>query len=96
VRVEWDQAKSIANQKKHGVSFTEAERLFTSGVDYLEIFDEAHSIDEDRFIAVGPVASRILLVVFTERDGDTVRIISARKATRAENELYRRHLEKNR
>ncbi len=52
VDVEWDEAKSLANQDKHGVSFEEASALFSSGVDYLEIFDEQHSIDEERFIAI--------------------------------------------
>jgi uncharacterized DUF497 family protein len=40
---EWDDEKNSSNQLKHGVSFEEASELFTSGVDYLEIFDAAHS-----------------------------------------------------
>jgi len=40
VKVVWDRGKDVANQKKHGVSFREASELLTSGVDYLEIFDE--------------------------------------------------------
>jgi len=43
VKVTWDERKNIANQRKHGVSFQEAARLFLSGVDYLEVFDQAHS-----------------------------------------------------
>ena len=54
VRVSWDEAKDLENRKKHGISFEEAKELFTSGTDYLEIFDEAHSDLEDRFIAIGP------------------------------------------
>lgn len=49
----WDEAKNVANQKKHHVSFQEASVLFSSGVDYLEIFDDEHSETEDRFIAIG-------------------------------------------
>ena len=66
--------------------------LFYRGDDYLEIFDEAHSDEEDRFIAIGPIERGLVLVVYTERDAETVRLISARWATRREAELYRRHV----
>ncbi len=92
VRVTWDRAKNLANQKNHGVSFHEASELFTSGVDYLELFDDAHSDDEDRFIAIGPIRRGLVLVVWTERDEDVIRIISARWATRSERALFRSHL----
>jgi uncharacterized protein len=92
VRVIWDRAKNLANQKKHGVSFDEASELFRSGVDYLERFDEAHSDDEERFIAIGPIRRGLVMVVWTERDGDTVRIISARWATRNEQGLFRSYI----
>lgn len=88
MEVTWDPAKNRANQKKHGVSFEEASELFTSGRDYLEIFDEAHSDYEDRFIAVGPVEHGIVLVVHTVQDEDTIRIISARWATKSEHALF--------
>lgn len=81
MKVVWNEAKNRGNQVKHGVSFEEAAELFTSGVDFLEIFDEAHSVDEDRFIAIGPIIRGIVLVVWTEREEDVVRIISARWAT---------------
>lgn len=89
VRVVWDEDKDLANRRRHGVSFDEAKELFTSGVDYLEIFDESHSDAEDRFIAIGPVTGGLLLVVWTDRDEDTIRIISARWATVGERALYR-------
>jgi len=89
VRVVWGDAKNRANQRKHGLSFEEASVLYTRGDDYLEIFDEAHSDEEDRFIAVGPVGRGVILVVYTEREEDTVRIISARWATKLETGLYR-------
>ena len=53
MRFEWDSAKAEANRKKHGVSFEEATELFTEHADYLEIFDEEHSGEEECFIAVG-------------------------------------------
>ena len=43
MRFTWDEAKNLVNQTKHGVSFEEASELFTSGVDYLEIYDAGHS-----------------------------------------------------
>ena len=55
VKVVWDESKSRTNRKKHGVSFEEASALFHRGDDYLEIFDDAHSDEEDRFIAIGPI-----------------------------------------
>ena len=92
MRVDWDPAKDEANQRKHGPGFRDAAELFTSGSEYLEIVDEHHSFDEDRFIAIGPIHRGVVLVVWTERDGDTVRIISARFATKRETRLFHRHL----
>lgn len=93
MKLEWDRAKSEANLKKHGVFFEEAGELFASGDDYLEIFDDEHSDDEDRFIAIGAIVRGIVIVVYTERDGDVVRIISARWALKSEISAYRAHLE---
>ena len=89
VRFASDPVKSKRNREKHGVSFEEAEVLFTSGVAYLDIYDEAYSETEDRFLAIGPIDPGIIAVVYTERDGDIIRIISARGATNTEKELYR-------
>lgn len=84
MKVSWDEAKNLANQKKHGISFDEAQELFASG-DYLEIFDEEHSELED--------VRGLVLVVWTERDEDTIRIISARFATKREQGLYESYLD---
>jgi uncharacterized DUF497 family protein len=95
VRIVWDEAKNLANQRKHGVSFEEASKLFTSRVGYLEVFDEAHSDVEDRFIAIGPISRGLVLVVWVDREEGTIRIISARWATRREQGLYREHLNRH-
>ena len=95
VEFEWDGEKAAANQHKHGVSFDEAQELFTSGDDYLELYDEQHSTYEDRFIAIGPIQRGLVLVVWTERVNDVVRIISARWATKREQGMYRTHNEEN-
>jgi uncharacterized DUF497 family protein len=93
VTISWDEAKSLANQRNHGVTFEEASELFRSGADYLEIFDDAHSLIEDRFIAIGPIRRGLVLVVWTERDQETIRIISARWAMKNEQALYRSYME---
>jgi hypothetical protein len=88
VEITWDLAKNRANVRRHGVSFEEASELFTSGRDYLEIFDDAHSDLEDRFVAIGPLKRGLVVVVHTIRDDETIRIISARWATSAEHALF--------
>ena len=93
VTFEWDDAKNMANRQKHGVSFEEAQELFTSGCDYLELFDDVHSSTEDRFIAIGPILRGLVLVVWTERVEDVVRIISARWATKRERQMYVKAME---
>lgn len=75
-------------------SFEEAGELFTSGHDYLEVFDAAHSDEEDRFIAIGPIARGLVLVVWTERDEDVIRIISARWAIRSERRRDHTYMER--
>lgn len=93
LRFEWDPDKSESNLAKHGVSFRDAAELFTSGVDFLEIYDEAHSDIEERFLAIGPIRKGVVLVVWAEVVEDTVRIISARWATERELHLYRKYME---
>jgi uncharacterized protein len=98
VQVTWDETKNFSNQAKHGVSFEEASALFLSGVDYLEIFDESHSDEEDRFMAIGPIRRGVVLVVWTEQvttdgDEDVTRLISARWATKRERAHYHSSME---
>ena len=93
VRFEWDPKKARSNRNKHGVSFEDATELFTGAADYLELYDAEHSDDEDRFIAVGPIQAGVVVVVYTERQDDVIRIVSARKATMNEITLLRQYLE---
>ena len=67
VRFEQDPHNDEANQRKHGLSFADAAELFAGDSDFLVIYDEAHSDEEDRFIAIGPVRAGIVLVVYTDR-----------------------------
>lgn len=85
---EWDDAKAGANLRKHGVSFEEAASVFSEWGAPVN-GDVEHSSGEDRFIIVGTSErNRLLIVAFTYRDEETVRIISARRASRREQRIY--------
>jgi uncharacterized DUF497 family protein len=96
VEFEWDETKQQENLRKHGVAFEEAITVFDEPEDYVEFYDEAHSTIEERFITIGPIRGGLVLVVWTERDIDTVRVISARWATSPERSLYRNRMETRR
>jgi len=89
MRFEWDDEKAVANLSKHGVSFGEATEVFYDP-NALEGYDAEHSVDENRFFIIELSSRRMLLVVYAERDGDIIRIISARTAVRREQENYER------
>lgn len=88
LRFEWDEDKAASNVAKHGVTFDEASTVF--GDPLAVIFDdEEHSQDEIREIIIGhSILERLLLISFTERGKETVRIISARKTTKGERKDY--------
>ena len=89
IEFEWDSEKALANEQKHGVSFEEAQSVFYD--DFARQFhDPENSESEDRFLMLGMSnQARMLLVCHCERsDGDVIRIISARKATRNEQTYY--------
>jgi uncharacterized DUF497 family protein len=93
LRFDWNDRKDAANQRKHGVSFAEAETAFLDE-DALIIEDPDHSEAEDRFILLGVSAGlRVLFVCHCVREGGSlIRIISARRAHRHEQEQYRERL----
>lgn len=83
---EWDENKNRLNINKHGISFQLAAQVFLDK-NHLEFEDTLHSSrDETRSIAIGQV-HKVLFVVYTERL-ENIRLISARRATKAEEELY--------
>jgi uncharacterized DUF497 family protein len=88
---EWDDSKADTNLNKHGVSFEEAKTVFVNPLAVI-FNDEMHSsMNEQREIIIGHSRqNRLLLVSFTERS-NTIRIISARLATRREREDYERN-----
>jgi uncharacterized DUF497 family protein len=87
LRVEWYGPKASANRAKHKVTFEEASTVFGDPLGRITD-DPRHSEDEERFVLLGQSEKRRLLVVlFTER-GETIHLISARKATRRERREY--------
>ena len=85
IHVEWDESKAEKNLIKHGISFETAALVFADS-NYIELYDEDHSIDEDRYIAIGMVED-VLFVVHTIRN-ENIRLISARYATKVERSFY--------
>ena len=85
---EWDKAKAATNFKKHDVTFDEASTVFADPL--ARIFDDAeHSAEERREIIVGhSIVGRLLLVCFSEREADLIRIFSARETTVRERRDY--------
>jgi len=89
IKFEWDTTKATSNKKKHGVSFVEAQSVFYDEF-AVQFFDEDNSVSENRFLMLGfSDEARLLIVCHCERDeGNIVRIISARKATKNEGNYY--------
>jgi len=85
MKFEWDEEKNTLNKRKHQISFETAAHVFDDP-EYIEMYDFEHSLEEDRYIALGKVGD-ILFVVFTERK-EAIRLISARLATISERRLY--------
>ncbi len=90
MKFEWSSAKATSNLKKHGVSFEEARSVFYDEFAVQFYDSESSDLKEDRFLMLGVSCnSRVLLVCHCERDsGNTIRIISARKATKKERKFY--------
>jgi len=88
IRFERDPRKAKSNERKHGVSFEEAQSVFFD--EQALLFEDPQPLhEEERFVLLGLSASlRLLVVVHALRDRDVIRIISARKATRMETRQY--------
>jgi len=86
---EWDDAKAISNLAKHKISFEIARLVFDDSFAIVEL-DTSIDYGEERFIITGIIQGRLLSVVYTERLG-RIRLISARKSTKFEQNAYYRH-----
>lgn len=90
MRFEWDEAKNAQNIRKHGIDFIDAVDIFNHPM--LTSIDDRYAYYEERWVAMGLMRQFIGVVVYVERCGDVVRIISARKATRREVRLYEQNI----
>ncbi len=87
MRYEWDKNKNEANISKHGIDFADVPEMFEFPMN-VEI-DTRHDYGEDRWVGIGLLRMIVAVVVYVERvDEKTIRIISARKATRIESKQY--------
>ena len=85
---DWDQDKALTNRKKHKVSFDEASTVFDDSLAQIW-YDESHSDTEHRHLMIGhSLRERLLVVSYTVRDHNVIRIISTRLATRKECARY--------
>lgn len=90
IKFEWDEAKANSNITKHGITFEEAKSVLFDEHAIQFYDDEGSQLEEDRFLLLGfSNESNLLLVCHCERhDGEVIRIISARKATKSERKFY--------
>jgi uncharacterized DUF497 family protein len=88
---EWNEAKNRANIRKHGFDFVEVQEMFR-GVVVVDA-DIRNDYGENRWVGLGIVRGRVAHVVFAERDLETIRIISLRKATARERKEFEKAIE---
>jgi len=86
MKFEWDEAKRRANISRHGLDFLDVIHIFDGQTVSFE--DDRFEYDEQRFITIGLLGIRVILVVHTFIGTDTIRIISARKATKHEQQRF--------
>ncbi|MET4695009.1 BrnT family toxin [Endozoicomonas lisbonensis] len=87
---EWDEAKNRANIRKHGIDFQDAVDIFNHPL--LCKVDDRADYGEERWVAIGRIQYLTGVVVYTEKVGDIIRIISARKATKREIQRYEENI----
>lgn len=87
----WDERKNEINISKHGFDFADAYRIFDLPM-AIEL-DERYDYGEDRWIGIGMLDGRVVIVVYSEPDEQTIRIISLRKALSHEKKRYEQYLE---
>ncbi|MGK7943452.1 MAG: BrnT family toxin [Microcystaceae cyanobacterium] len=90
MKFEWDQSKNQGNIAKHHLDFADAQRIFKLPLRVSP--DERQNYREDRWIGIGMLDGRVVVVVFTEPDEQTIRIISLRKALPNERKRYEQYI----
>ena len=86
MQFEWDEAKNEINIRKHGIDFADVTDMFNHPM--LTLLDDREDYGEERWIGIGWMQRLVGVVVYVERHEDTIRIISARKATKHEVRRY--------
>jgi uncharacterized DUF497 family protein len=84
---EWDEVKNRLNIRKHGIDFLDVPSMFQQPM--VTFLDQRADYGEERWIGIGVLKTTIAVIVFVEPNEDTVRIISARKAIKHEEQIYR-------
>jgi uncharacterized protein len=90
MQFEWDEVKNIENIRKHQIDFADVSAMFQE--DMLIELDDRIDYGEERWMGIGFLGLGVALVVWTEREGDTIRIISARRANRHEQKQLEQYL----
>jgi uncharacterized protein len=90
MQFDWDEAKNQANVRKHGIDFAEVSEMFDQ--EMLVELDDRLDYGEERWVGTGFLKRDVAVVVWTERWGDVIRIISARRATLYERERFEQYL----
>ena len=93
MKFEWDESKNQSNLIKHGFDFADAYRIFN--LPMVVELDKRENYGEDRFVAIGLLDGRVVVIVYTEPDAEIIRIVSLRKALSYERKYYEQYL-KNR
>lgn len=90
---EWDETKKDTNLSKHGLSFEDAHLVFAGRI--VTFTDDRQDYNETRYITLGKLKKRVVIIVHTHRNGN-IRIISIRKANEREQKIYQKRLKENR
>ncbi|XGV99669.1 MAG: BrnT family toxin [Leptolyngbya sp. BL-A-14] len=90
MKFEWDQQKNQTNIAKHELDFADASQIFRLPLRIA--LDDRQDYGEERWIGLGMLNGRVVVVVFTEPDNETIRILSLRKALPYERKLYEQYL----
>ncbi len=90
MRFEWDEHKNRGNIRKHGFDFFDAEKVFAGPM--VIALDEREDYGEERWIGIGILEARTVVVIYVERGIDTIRVISLRKALNYERKQYSKAL----
>ncbi len=86
MRFAWDETKNQVNIRKHRLDFTDAHEMFVGPM--LTVLDTREAYGEDRWIGIGMICGRVVVIAYTERDEETIRVISLQKALRHERTRY--------